>query len=160
MNGFPTYPTRSDFGPELRDLYPPENPETDIGADQFNLLFHQVAGLGLANPVRACLIAKYNTGTGVFEIYHQEEAWNPKRDQARPTLTRQAPGIYFWGFPSTVLDRHGNAVPLSLVAIRTFIGADGAAPVVSFTSAAQLEISISGTGGTSWDDRVFWVEVA
>lgn len=160
MSGFPNLTTRQDFGPEFRDAYPPENPETDWGADQLNLLLHQLAGLGLANPVRACLIGKYNSTTGAFEIYHQEEAWNPRRDQAHPTLTRSAPGVYFWTFPATVLDRNGNEVPLSLVAVRASRGIQGADAYVEFTDSSQRAVRISAIGGASFDDCVFWVEVA
>jgi hypothetical protein len=157
--GYPTIPTRDDLGPEFRDLYPPENPETDFGADALNLVLHQVAGLGMVLPVRAVLIARYDSTLGAFVITHQEEAWNTRRAQARPVLERVEGGQYVYTFPTTVLDRHGNSVPYRPVACRIVqvrvTPADPAQVLSCWLDGQAVNIDAV----TSDDDFTFWLEV-
>ena len=157
--GYPTIPTRDDLGPEFRDLYPPENPETDFGADGLNLTLHQVAGLGMVLPVRAVLIARYDTTLSAFVVTHQEEAWNPRRTQARPVLTRIGGGDYRLTFAINVLDRNGNSVPYRPVAARVTqvltSASDIAREVSCYLDGQAVAVQVTGDD----DDCTFWLEV-
>lgn len=108
MSSFPTRPLANDFGPEFRNLYPVENPETDADADAFgNRVRWQVAGMGLVVP-RGVLVAEWSGAT--MDILMQEEAWNPNRLVARPVLDRTATGVYTYTFQSSYDDKDGTAV--------------------------------------------------
>jgi hypothetical protein len=115
MSSFPTRFLRSLLGPKFVDTIPVENPETDIGARQFNAAFHAIAGMNLVVP-RAVVIATY-TG-GAFSIAHQAEAWNPEGSQARPTLARGAAGEYTYTFAASYADQEGASVATALTAAR------------------------------------------
>jgi hypothetical protein len=158
MAGYPTIPTRDDLGAEYRDVYPPENPETDFGADALNLVLHQVAGLGMVLPVRAVLIARYDS-LSAFVITHQEEAWNPRRVQARPVLSFEDDGEYRYTFPAAVLDRDGNSVPYRPVGCRITqvmtSPADPARVVSCWLDGQSVVISEAGDNA----DFTFWLEV-
>lgn len=115
MNSFPTRITRSQLGPQFRDVYPVENPETDIGGDQFNGLFDQVAGCNVIVS-RAALVASWNGSA--FDVLHQAEAWNTDNSQPHPALARSAIGRYTYLFAASYLDSEGNAVTTALPAAR------------------------------------------
>lgn len=159
MAGYPTIPTRDDLGAEFRDVYPPENPETDFGADSLNLVLHQVAGLGMVLPVRAVLIARYDSTLSAFVITHQEEAWNPRRAQARPVLTRNSAGNYTYTLPTAVLDRHGNSVsyrPVACRVVQVRVTPADPAQVVSCWLDGQA-VNVDAVAAA--DDYTFWLEV-
>jgi hypothetical protein len=160
--GFPTRILRSALGPKFLDTAPVENPETDIGARQFNLAFHQVAGLNLVAP-RVSLVAHY-TG-GQFVIQHQQEAWNTEGAQARPVLARSAAGVYTYTFASSYLDEDGVSVATVLRAPRIschkvltafadridpLSWVDGGSPLV-------LQIRLWNQSGAGVDEP-FWLE--
>lgn len=162
--GFPKRFTRDALGPQLRNTYPVENPETDIGAESFNADFHQVSGMNLIVP-RAALVARWNGST--FDIFHQEEAWNPRHAQPHPVLERTVTGHYTYTFASSYEDEEGVSVPTVLVAARAFDLAgtavfanrveahawiDNVNPLIVHV---QLWRSASGAA----DDPRFWLEV-
>lgn len=107
MPGFPLRFLRSALGPELIDSAPVENPETDIGARQFNLAFWQMAGANLIVP-RATVVARWDGSA--FVIAHQAEAWNTEGAQAHPLLERQEEGSYTYTFAANYLDENGAAI--------------------------------------------------
>jgi hypothetical protein len=161
--GFPTRFVRSVLGPLLRDLYPPENTETDIGARTFNTVFWQVAGMNLVSP-RASLVASWNGSA--FTYTHQHEAWNAENAQAHPQLTRQSTGRYRYTFAASYLDENGSAIatvlgppritphsPVSAWASQLYPYAwiDPGSPLV-------VEISIWNFAGAA-TDAPFWLEV-
>jgi hypothetical protein len=113
--GFPKRFTRDQLGPQLRNTYPVENPETDIGAETWNPLMHQVSGMNLVVP-RVALVAAW--GGAAFDLATQAEAWNPKGDQAHPVLGRTSTGDYTYTFAATYKDEDGVAQPLALGAPR------------------------------------------
>jgi hypothetical protein len=161
--GFPTRFIRSFLGPLLRDINPPDTPETDIGARTFNTLFWQTAGMNLVVP-RASLVANWNVSA--FLISHQHEAWNAENAQPHPGLTRQSTGRYRYTFASSYLDEDGTAIatalgpprisPHSTVAawsnqIYPYAWIDPGSPLV-------VEISIWNFAGAA-TDAPFWLEV-
>lgn len=163
MSGFPTRFSRTQLGPKFRDNYPVENPETDIGAQQFNAAFWQVAGINLIVP-RVSLIAVW--GGSSFTINHQAEAWNPDNAQAHPVLARTSAGVYTYTFASTYTDEDGVAISLALLSARVtvhkaltafadrvvgFVWKDGSNPLI-------LQIRLwKETDGTAVDEP-FWLE--
>ena len=110
MSGFPSRISRDTLGPELEDLYPTDNPSTDIPAAAFNTMFHQVAGLNVAMPTRAVAVVAA-AGT----VLHQGEAWNSNGDQAHPVIAKTGTGTYTMTFASSYLDETGSAVATSLL---------------------------------------------
>lgn len=121
MSGFPLRPSRDTYGPQLRDVYAADNPETDIPAAAFNTLFWQVAGLGAAHPVRAIAIAEYSGGA--LSTIYQAEAWNPNNDVTHPVVERTGTGTYTITFAPSYPDETGAEVSLSLLYARAkFLG--------------------------------------
>lgn len=161
--GFPRRFTRDALGPTLRNTYPVENPETDIGAEEtFNPVFHQITGMNLVVP-RAALVAEW--GGASFTLWHQEEAWNPKRSQAHPVLARTGAGLYTYTFAATYLDENGVAIPTALVAARAWaVGYDelgnrcNAWAVINGANPLQVDIRLENTSAVLKDPR-FWLEV-
>lgn len=118
MSGFPTRFLRSQLGPQLRNNYPVENPETDIGDATFNAAFWQIAGMNLVVP-RATLVATWN-GVG-FDIGHQAEAWNADGAQLHPELARVGPGHYTYTFAPTYRDEDDVEIATALHAARVSV---------------------------------------
>lgn len=127
MSGFPLRISRDTFGPTLVDAWPVENPETHIPAVAFNLVFHQLAGMNAAHPVRYVLVAEYD-GISAMTTLYQAEAWNPNNDQAHPVLARSGTGVYTVTFAASYLDELGAAVGTQLL----FASARSLAPVVAY----------------------------
>lgn len=113
MSGFPTRVSRSSFGPTLEDKWPVVNPKTDIGADSFNLLFHQTAGMNAVTS-RGLLYVSVE-GTTVTTVF-QGVAWDPNSEMAKITWTRSEAGIYTWSLPqASYEDEEGNAITVSIL---------------------------------------------
>ncbi len=162
--GFPKRFTRDQLGPTLRNTYPVENPETDIGAETWNAVFHQTSGMNLIVP-RVALIATW--GGSAFNIAHQAEAWNPRGTQAHPTLARTSTGLYTYTFASTYLDEDGVEQSLALGAPR----ADVSTALTAFADRLEAHTWVDTSNplivqvriwksadGTATDAR-FWLEV-
>ena len=73
MSGWPNRASRSSFGQQYEDSTPVRDPRKQIGAQQMNLDFWQVAGMGRVSP-RAFL---HFTGAASPVILNRGEAWNP-----------------------------------------------------------------------------------
>jgi len=161
--GFPSRLKRSDFGPQLRNTYPVENPETDVPDVALNAAFWQTAGANLIVP-RAVLIAEW-TGAA-FTVLHQAEAWNPNLDQAHPVLARDGAGDYNYTFAADYLNEEGEEIPTVLIAAR-------ASPVAEVTGGTIARFGDAWVDGTNplkivfrlYDltstlrDARFWLEV-
>lgn len=162
--GFPKRFTRDELGPTLRNTYPVENPETDIGEDAFNGAFHQVAGMNLIVP-RVSLVALWNGSS--FNILSQEEAWNPRHSQAHPVLARTTAGHYTYTFASTYLDEDGNPISTALVAARvtelsgtsTFANRVEAHAWIDASNPLIAHMQFWRSDGGASDDPKFWLEV-
>jgi hypothetical protein len=165
MSGFPSRLLRSIFGPKvLVNTNPVENPNSDLGAEAFMPLFHQVAGMNLLAP-RAVLLGFY-TGA-VLTIQHQAEAWSPDNDQVHPTPARSAAGVYTYTFASTYKDENGADIATVLLAARVSCHRDlsgGFANRISAhawkdaTNPLQINVRLWDTAGTGVD-HPFWLEV-
>ncbi len=163
--GFPKRLIRSSFGPKLRNNYPVENPETDVGDTTLNGAFWNLAGIGLVVP-RAVLIASWNGSA--FDYQHQAEAWNAENDQAHPVLTRTATGNYKYTSAATYLDEDGVAVAddlkgsrlsarrvittMSTQRVDGYTWIDPAAPLV-------VELRLWDVNGAALADHPFLLEV-
>ena len=163
MSGFPSRFLRSLLGPKFVNTNPAENPETDVGAQQFNAAFHQVAGMNLVVP-RVALIASYSGGGFVYS--HQAEAWNPENAQAHPVLARSAAGVYTYTFASTYKDEDGTDVATVILAPRVSCHRDLSGGFANRIEARSwkdgsnpliIQIRLWDTGGTGVD-HPFWLE--
>lgn len=164
MSGFPTRFLRSLLGPAFVDSNPVENPESDIGARQFNAAFHQAAGMNLIVP-RCALIAVYSGGS--FQVSHQAEAWNPENQQAHPALARTAAGSYTYTFASTYKDEEGVDVATVLLTARVtchrdlsggFANRISAAAWIDGSNPLRVQVRLWDQSGTGVD-HPFWLEV-
>lgn len=167
MSSFPTRVTRSQLGPQFRDVYPVENPETDFGAGQLNTLCDQAAGANVIVP-RAALVASWNGST--FDVFHQAEAWNTDNSQPHPALARSAVGRYTYLFAATYLDGEGNVITTALPAARAEsfrVPVDEANPYASRitrlvwkdpANPLNIKLAFFDSAGTAIDVP-FWLEV-
>lgn len=113
MSGFPRRVSRDTFGPELANIYPVENPESDIPASSFNAAFHQLAGLNAAHASRAIVVAEWSGSA--MSVSYQAEAWNSNGDQAHPVVARTGIGVYTVTFASSYLDEEGTSISTQLL---------------------------------------------
>lgn len=115
MSGFPTRIARSSLGPTLENKWPVVNPKQDIGAETFNLAFHQIAGMN-AVSARGLLFVDYDSGTGSITTVYQGFAWDPDGTLPKLVWTRNAAGIYSFALPqASYPDEAGNDVTVELV---------------------------------------------
>jgi hypothetical protein len=113
MSGFPARVLKSELGSTLRDPRPVEHPEYEWAADYIELLKWQAIGAALCSP-RAIVCAAWNSGTEEFDIFTQEEAWNPSHAQTHPELERTSAGVYTYTFAQIYDDQAGEHVALEI----------------------------------------------
>lgn len=111
MSGFPTRPTRDDFGPEPVNSRPVRDPSRELDGETIGrLMFHQLAGLGLGTA-RAWLLTQIDAGPAV-SIASRTETWNPKNLSASPydwpVVIRSGVGVYLVEYNSTYPDQTGE----------------------------------------------------
>lgn len=156
---FPLRFIRSALGPlTLRDNYPVENPETDIGAKTFLATFAAVAGMN-QTAARAQLVAVWNGAA--FNIAFQAEAWNPEGNLPRPTLSRTSAGIYTYVFASTYADEDGTPRAVGLTGARCSSEvnhANGRIRAYAWPTGFTVDIKLEDSAGTA-RDAAFWLEV-
>jgi hypothetical protein len=165
MSGFPSRIVKADLGSTLRDSRPVEHPEYEWAAAYIELMKWQAVGVALCSP-RAVLCAAWNGAAFVVAV--QEEAWNPARAVAHPTLARTSAGLYTYAFAAHYLDFSGNSVALVLSGFRgvacPILPTDAEAPysvdVARNSEAAvpTINITIKDHSGTA-ADVPFWLEV-
>lgn len=160
MTGFPTRPTRQDFGPQLKNARPIENPELQVGEETLNPALWQLAGAGLMVP-RAVLIAEW-TGSAM-QILYQQEAWNPRNDQPKPGLSRSSAGVYIYSFAATYLDEKGEERPTNILAADVKVqqqvtGITGKLEEFVWTVGNVVHFRFRNHGGTDADAK-FWLRV-
>ena len=117
MSGFPVRTLRSEFGPTFKDARPVEKPENEQSADSTNLSLHVTTGSGLVVP-QFSLVVEWDPTLGDFHVYHQAETWNVDNAFAHPVLSRLSLGNYTYKFANSYPDMNGEAVSLSLSAVR------------------------------------------
>jgi hypothetical protein len=167
MSGFPSRVIKSQLGSTLRDPRTVEHPEYEWGADYIELLKWQAIGSALCSP-RAVVCAAWNTGTEEFDIFTQDEAWNPSRAQAHPALARTSAGIYTYTFAQLYDDQGGNHIALDVRGFRAVAcpvlptDADGpyAVTVTRDSTAGVPTLTVTITdSATDPADVPFWLEV-
>lgn len=163
--GFPNRIIRKILGPQFVDVIPVEKPDSEIGADTWNTLFHQVAGMNLAMPARASCIAKWN-GTD-FDYAHRGEAWNPDGALAHPVLTRIGAGNYTYAFDPNYPDEKGVMQPTALVGARcsahkpltVFADRVGGFAWIDTVTPTLIQIRLWNLATGTAEDVAFWLEV-
>jgi len=115
MSGFPTRIARSSFGPTLKDKWPIVDPTHDIGADAFNLAFHQIAGMNAVTARGLMYVTVSESGLTARTTY-QGFAWDPNGSMSKINWTYSSAGIYQFSLPETQYeDEAGNLVTVELV---------------------------------------------
>lgn len=112
--GFPNRVSRTTFGPKLKNKWPIVNPEQDIGDSQFNLLFHQTAGMNVvcSNGLLSVTVSQ----SGDVVTGYQGFSWDPNGSMPKIAWTRLTNGIYTFAIPSsTYPDENGNQIPISII---------------------------------------------
>jgi hypothetical protein len=114
MSGLPTRPQLSDFGPiTLVDARPVRDPDKELGASSWNLMKHQVAGLGILSPR---ITAKLTIANPTLLLAHGE-AWNPQLKTsgnfAAPTPLYISTGLASLTYLTPVPDEAGNNVGIA-----------------------------------------------
>lgn len=163
MSGFPTRPALGDFGPiTLINSGPVRNPDTDVDAAHWNLLKHQVAGLGLTAPR---IIAKLTVANPALLLVHAE-AWNPQSKTSAP-FTAPVPLFISTGrmtltYTTPVTDEAGNDVAIAFTWAHAFQHLDPpttlkhfrATPIAStpnsITITSWSAVSALESGNTCW----------
>lgn len=115
--GYPNRPSRTSFGPKLKNPKPVTNPETQADAGAFNLDFWQISGAGLMVP-RAWAVLDATSGTMTMPA--NAEAWNPNKTQAAPTPARSGVGLYTLAYAASYLDNNDSSIGLAIVAAMAF----------------------------------------
>lgn len=164
MSGFPTRPQLSDFGPiVLQDARPVRDPDIELAAAQWNLMKHQVAGMGLLSPrVVAQLTVDASPALAV-----NREAWNPRQltsgNFAPPTPAAVATGRVTLTYLTPVEDQLGNEIP---IAFAWGFGFAHASPPTTFRSVQvtpvtgqlnRLEICVFDAAGALQNGSTVWV---
>jgi len=167
MAGFPTRPSRDDFGPEYKNTRPKRSADKELDASVFNLHCHQVAGLGAVSClcwIEGGIIA----GPDVARVAHAE-AWNPKGLETGaytpPALARTGVGVYTFAYASTYPDETGAAIatnlqyPWGLALGKTN---DAAMVLVEMADAVSgtirvFDLDLDGTPQLALADLPFWV---
>jgi hypothetical protein len=150
MAGFPALVSRKDFGPTLEDEQPVKNPKTDIGADQFNLLFWQVGGMNLMTP--RAIIRVDSTGN----LVQKRLAFDPNVElpDTVVTVTKGVTGAYTVTFQAQYNDQQGN--PTDFIPQFAMASREGPSAAVFVAAAAvngqDVEVFITTTSGAANDE--------
>lgn len=150
MSGFPATPTRTAFGPEMKNKRTPRNPETDLNANQMNLLFWQVAGAG--RTVAQASLVYDGAAPGVT---YQALAFDPKQELGNIAVVKNGVGDYVFTFASTYLNQNGVATPfvpgMAMVSLQNPVVNDS----VQFSIAGQsVTVNVRDAAGTLKDGVV------
>lgn len=112
MSGFPVRPALAQFGPALQNLAPVRNPTTELDAVNWNLMRHQVAGLGLMVPR---ILVKLTVDDPAV-LLARAEAWNPQGattgDYADPTVAYVSTGRATIEYATPIPDQNGEDQPI------------------------------------------------
>jgi hypothetical protein len=87
-----------------------KNPERQLGAEVGQLMFWQLAGIGIVAP-RA--MAVLDTAA---DVTAHGASWDPDRELVAPTTVKNGTGDYTITWPATAPDENGTAVAIVLVA--------------------------------------------
>lgn len=113
MGGFPNRPDLAAFGPNAIDTRPVRDPSREMAAATWNLLRHQVAGMGVVSP-RAFL--RFTAGIGPV-LLARAEVWNPRgltsAPFTNPEISRASTGQWVVTYDTPVTDADGVEVPLN-----------------------------------------------
>lgn len=113
MAGFPGKPSRTAFGPQMVDTAPVRDPRRHVPAKALNLLFWQVAGIGLTVP-KMVVLAEVDAGGMTVATLAQALAWDPDGELPDVEWTYDGIGSYNWALDSGQYeDEEGNMVSLA-----------------------------------------------
>lgn len=120
--GWPLRTVRADFGPKMKDERPLVDPNQELNAEQVNLAWWQLAGLGVVSPQAVFFYDPNNDESGTPRIrwgaftWHQSILFNVV-DAGFPSflaITHHAVGDISFTFTSTVTGRDGDPHALTL----------------------------------------------
>jgi hypothetical protein len=142
MSGFPGRASRLAFGPVMRLLAKIRNPETQLSAEQLNLVFWQVAGMNGLVPraLRVCTI----TG-GVLSKGRRWLSWDPNGTLADTVfdVSRVGTGNYTWTLNASEFpDKDGV---LTQVALDLAVGI----PMGTTNLSMACDVNANGFQGTA-----------
>lgn len=100
-----------------------KNPERQLGAEVGQLMFWQLAGLGIVGGRALVVVASDGTLTA------HGESWDPDRELVAPGIAHPGAGVYEITYPATAPDENGTQIVIALVgAIVTPIGSTARHP--------------------------------
>lgn len=143
-DGFPTRPSRDEFGPDIVDVVAPPNDEDYVGAARFNLSFWQLAGCSVCTPRAWAVVSAAGALTAAAE------AWDAN-GQSAPTASKEADGHFRLVYDATYPDRGGTAVAPNLVGATISPGGTGTVivPTWTITNGRQVDVYICNTAGAA-----------
>lgn len=134
MAGYPDLPTRDTFGPERENVRPIRNPAKELGADEMNLSFWQIAGAGRTLPL-VLIIFDPALAPG-SQVKFQALAFDPQQELPVISPVINGVGSYTWTFETTYPNERGTLRPFTPKAGMAMT--QGAAPEV------KAGVTISG----------------
>jgi len=114
MAGFPNRPSRTAYGPTREDERPVQNPKRELSAEDMNINFWQIAGMGLTAP--RAVIGVDSLGTPVNPNFYQGLAWDPRQQLPDIVVTRNGTGDYTAVFQATYADEQDVQISTALLA--------------------------------------------
>lgn len=120
--GFPSRADIGDFGAEIvGNTRAVRDPQKELDFRAWNLMRHQVAGMGLVSPLAMLEFTCANPPV----ILARAEAWNPKRIStgafADPVPTRNTGGDYTWAWTTPTVDEQGNSLGVTFTYALGFV---------------------------------------
>lgn len=161
--GFPIRPTSAQIGPELANVAPVRNPETDLDAVAWNLLKHQVAGCGLMVPRVLFKV----TIDDPLVLVARAEAWNPNGlttgVYAAPTLNYVSTGRGTVEYATPLPDQKGDNQIVAFSWAMGWLSADPPTTVKKVqvepvaATPARLTICVFDASNALEDGNTVWV---
>lgn len=152
MGGFPNRPDLAGFGPTLQDTTAVRDPTRHVGAALFNLMRHQLAGLGIVLPLA---MLRFSAAPSPAVIM-RAEAWNPRGLTSapfdNPALTRIGTGNYEVVYTSPVTDDAGVSAVLAF--------SYGLGTVVTPSQSAFRHVMVTPLTGNSAGVKVMVLDAA
>jgi hypothetical protein len=133
--GFPTRPSRAAFGPRtLKDRKTVVDNSKEIGATTFELMFWQLAGLGIASSL-AWVLFHWNGVDVVIDA--SAESWDPYSVYV-PDVTRTSAGVYVVTYAATFQDERGTTVATALKSCEVIAQGSTIAPGVGAITSSRI----------------------
>lgn len=168
MTGFPVRPSRTTFGPTLVNGGRVRDPTKNVGDDAFNLLFWQIAGMGVVSPRMLLKAVVDPSGAGSVVTSAQKMAWDSNGAVPATTWTYDSLGQYTWTLSAgSYPDKDGASVALGwlfAIAIPIGVGLGGSTPLLPFALVPAAQTGtvkmIQADDASSSDDPASFIVLA